>query len=112
MKLSEEVFDSLPKDFATMTHKDLKEGDIIAAENMGRMACFRVMKISRSWFRSRKPFLVMSTIYVGYKGFTMDLRQDLMGTKMWCSAEEIDGTLNLPRAFVQRDGKQVKREEL
>lgn len=111
MKQSEEAFDSLPKDFATLTHKDLKEGDVIAAESHMGLGCFRILKISRSWFRRRRPFLVMRTIYVGYKGLTMDLRQDLTGKKLWCSAEEIDGTLNLPKAFVQRDGKQVEREE-
>jgi hypothetical protein len=91
-----------------VTHKDLKEGDIICDRTVWGSVRYRVLKISRSWFRRRRAFLVSQYAHDNL----VHWRDVPEGTKLWCSAEEIDGTLNLPRAFVQRDGKQVEREDV
>lgn len=100
-----------------MTHKDLREGDILAVEiasvepwgNTVRFACFQVVKVSRSWLRWRRPYLLIRAVRTGYRPITRFIFiGDLTGTKMWCSGKQIDETLQLPSAFVRRGRKTLE----
>lgn len=85
-----------------MKSADLRQGDIIAAELAGQTACFHIRRISRSWWRRKRPFLIVRPIYTNALSGLLIER-----TKLWCEPEVIDETLKLDGAFVFRDGKRI-----